>query len=619
MSESSSQPAGKSFVAHAQVIGLLTLLSRVLGMARESVAAGVFGAGMAWSAFTVAFTVPNLFRKLFGEGALSAAFIPLYASELREQNAVGSGQGTVGSEGGTGERVGDGMEALKSLHAGPESPDGEAARDGGPDSKPGKDNPASDFASASVMLLVVILTTLTIVGELILGAVMLLVDLRPDQLLTLKLTAIMLPYVLLICGAAFLSGILQVHKKFALPAFAPVLLNVIHIGVMVVGAWLLHLNSSTTGAQQIAKQTTLVYWLSGFVLVAGALQLLMLWPALRGVGFRFRFTRFWTPPVKKMLMLSIPVAMSAGVLQVSVLLDKGISVFLAQGVDALGNTITHFTLFGQEIAYPMQAGAVARLSWAQFLYQFPLGIFAIALATAIFPTLSADALNADRTAFKKSLNHGIEATLFEGIAASVGLILVAKPAIRLLFEHGSFTPADTELVYRSTVFYAAAIWAFSLQQILNRAYYALRDTKTPLIMSVVVLVVNTLVEVPLVFFTSLGEAGMAAGTLVSFALQAVVMTIMLDRRVGGIGLGRLMAQVAKMCVAAALMTWVCTSVQLLSWYPDGTSNAASLMQLLLLMGLGAVVYIGTCAALGVSILPILRPRRRTGDTIERAS
>jgi len=555
-------PAPKSYVVHAQVIGVLTLLSRILGMARESVAAGVFGAGVAWSAFTVAFTVPNLFRKLFGEGALSAAFIPLYAGAIRDEESSGTG-------------------------------------------------PANAFAAASVSLLTVILIALTIVGELILWGVVALTDLRPDQLLTIKLTAIMLPYVLLICGTAFLSGILQVHRKFALPAFAPVLLNVIHIGVMVVGAWLLQLRATTNQAETIARQTTLVYWLAYFVLIAGVLQIVMLVPSLRATGFRFRwFGNFWTPPVKKMLLMSVPVALSAGVLQCSVLIDKGLSVFLSQGVDASGQVITSFSFLGHDVLYPMQAGAVARLGWAQFLYQFPLGVFAIALATAIFPSLSAEAMNKDRTQFRKSLNHGIEATLFEGIAASVGLILVARPAIRLLFEHGSFTPADTELVYRSTIFYAAGIWAFSLQQILNRAYYALHDTKTPLYMSIVVLVVNTAVEVPLVFMTSLGEAGMAAGTLVSFSLQVLWMLWMLDRRVGGIGLGRLFKQSLKMLTAAALMAGACLGVQRLPFYPTGTNNAASVMQLFILMALGAGVYIGACALMGVHLLSAFRRNRK---------
>src|SRR5438874_4763005 len=124
----------------------------------------------------------------------------------------------------------------------------------------------------------------------------------------------------------------------------------------------------------------------------------------------------------------------------------------------------------------MAEGATQRLNWAQFLYQFPLGVFAIALATAIFPKLSADAVAPSHAAdapvpesFRSILRHGVEASLFIGLPASIGMILVRYPAVRLLFQHGNFTAADTRWVALSTAIYSAAIWAFSLQQILNRA------------------------------------------------------------------------------------------------------------------------------------------------------
>src|SRR3712207_2305553 len=123
----------------------------------------------------------------------------------------------------------------------------------------------------------------------------------------------------------------------------------------------------------------------------------------------------------------------------------------------------------------MEMGAPARLNLAQFLYQFPLGVFAIALATAIFPSLSSDALDRDREKFHSVLRTGIEATLWEGIPATVGLILVSGPAIRLLFQHGQITGHDADLIRSSLLFYAGGIWAFSLLQIVNRAYYALHD------------------------------------------------------------------------------------------------------------------------------------------------
>jgi putative peptidoglycan lipid II flippase len=541
--------ARKSFVSHARLISVLTLVSRILGMARETVMAQYFGAGAVSSAFAAAFKVPNLFRKLLGEGALSAAFIPLYAQALKSGDEV-------------------------------------AAKE------------ANRFAAASVSLLTTVLLAVTIIGELSLWAIAWSMDLRPENLLILRYTAVMLPYVLLVCGTAFLGGILQVHHRFALPALAPVLLNLIHIAVIVIGARLLMLHAAS-GERKIEIQARLADWLAYFVLVAGILQVTILLPVLRAAGFRWMWVaRFWTPAVKSMVRLSIPVALSAGVLQASVVIDTLITIYLTGSSDGSAR----LQVLGHVLNYPMLPGALARLNWAQLLYQFPLGIFATALATAIFPTLSTDALEADQTRFKSALRQGILLTLMEGLAASVGLILVRYPAIRLLYQHGDFTAADTQWVARSTVFFAAAIWAFSLQQILNRAYYALHDTVTPLVMSVVTIAVNTIVEVPLVF-TKLGESGMAAGTLASFGVQAIVMLVILDRRVGGLGLKAIIVSSIKMLIGCAVMVLACWAVQRTPGFPHGSGTLRSAAQLAILMAVGGAAYLGTCGVLGISLLP----------------
>src|SRR3954467_703871 len=308
-------PPAKSigFVKHARLISGLTLISRILGVFRESLAAKFFGAGIVASAFAVAFTIPNLFRKLFGEGALSAAFIPLYAQSLKNDDA----------------------------------------------------SSARHFAAATVNFLIVILSALTILTELILFLIAHFIDLQPDRLLALKLTAIMLPYALLVCGMAFLSAILQVHHRFGWSAATPIVLNVALIVGTILGARFWNMKSP-------AGQTSAVYFLSLFVLAAGVAQVLMLLPSLRAVGFHFEFkSGFWTPAIKKMVTLSLPVAIGAGVLQISVLLDRGISFFLAKSVDRQNQIIDTFHLLGKSFAYPMELGAAARLNWAQYLYQFP--------------------------------------------------------------------------------------------------------------------------------------------------------------------------------------------------------------------------------------------------------
>ena len=556
-SPAAAHAPARSFLAHAKLISVLTLASRFFGLAREIVAAHYLGTGLVASAFTVAFTIPNLFRKLFGEGALSAAFIPLYSRAIKHDDVTG----------------------------------------------------ANAFAAASVNLLCSILLSITIVGEIGLW-ICIAVASRPDLVLTLKLTAIMLPYVLLICGGAFLSGILQVHHRFAAPAAAPIILNICHILVLGIGGWILHLGHAMPEAQAIGPQTKLAYAAAFVVLVAGVMQVLILLPGLRATGFRFRIVpHFWTPQVKQMLKLTVPVALGAGVLQLSVLMDKGIAIGLMQHVDAAGHPINHFSFLGHRIALPMESGAPRRLDIAQFLYQFPLGVFAIALATAIFPGLSASALEKDREHFKSVLRQGLEATIFEGLPASLGLMLVAGPAIRLLFQHGQITAHDADLIQRSVIFYSGAIWAFSMLQIINRAYYAIHDTTTPVVMSIVNIVLNIVVEIPLLWV--MGEPAMAVGTLVSFAIQTLVMLYMLNRRVGGLELGRLRIPTLKMLLATLIMGIALFAIMRSPAYPTGASRWIWSSQLAILMLVGASVYLLSCYLLRLDLLAQFLPKRRS--------
>jgi len=346
------------------------------------------------------------------------------------------------------------------------------------------------------------------------------------------------------------------------------------------------------------------------VLIAGALQVSVLLPALRQVGFTFKFALgVWTPAIRRMLLLSLPVAMGAGVLQLSVFLDKAISYALMVHMDVHQQPIASLKFFAHMVRLPMELGALRRLDVAQLMYQFPLGIFAIALATAIFPSLSADALEKDRNRFCGILRHGIEASLWEGLPASVGLIMVAEPAVRLLFQHGQITEHDASLIAKSTMVYAAAIWAFSLLQIINRAYYALHDMRTPLVMSVVNIIINLVVEIPLLW--NMGESGMAVGTLVSFAVQAIVMLWMLDHRIGGLELRRSFSPVVKMVIATLTMGLVCHGLKLSPLYPRGIGREGWAIQLFLLLGIGGSVYLFTCRLLGVTMLEELFPLRRS--------
>lgn len=538
--------APASFVAHARVIGAITFVSRVLGLAREMIVFKVIGPGPVLDAFKYAFVLPNLFRKLLGEGALSAAFIPLYGRAIKADAAE-----------------------------------------------------ANAFAARAVALQLLILVGITVVGEALLYAVLRLAQ-RPETMLGLQLAMLMLPYVIFVCAAALLGGILQVHRRFVATTLTSVLLNALMI--VAIALVTLRADLSTDAGRRAA-----VWGQATSVIVAGVAQVLLLVPSLRASGFRFQFSGpVWTPDVKRMLRMTVPVALGLGVLQLGVMLDKQISFMMSPQSD--GRTTAQF--LGTTFTLPMAAGAVSRLDLAQYLYQFPLGVFGIAIATAIFPQLSGDAHGAERgadlTPFRNALSRGITSSLFIGLPASAGMAVVALPAIRLLFENGArFTYADSLLTARSTAIYSSVIWAFSVQQILNRGYYALHDMRTPLYWGAINLAINLAVEVPLLW--ALGESAMAVGTVASFLVQTTVMTVLLGRRVG-LPMGEVIAPATKMLLATLGMLAACSLVR---WGPTWpATRPGHALQMFAIMSVGGVAYFGLCAALRLPVAHLIPARLR---------
>lgn len=551
----SANASAASVMRHARVIGIITFISRLLGLVRERMLAQHFGGDSAvLTAFRYAFALPNLFRKLLGEGALSAAFVPLYTRAVRGKDPDGA------------------------HHA--------------------------DFAAAAVACQVLALIAITIVGELALVATLWLVELRPETALAVKLSILMLPYVVFVCAAALLGGILQVHNRFIATTATAVLMNVLLIGSLVVTLRVYDVTSEW-GARQI------VWWQGVSLLAAGAAQVVLLFPSLKKSGLHARWpAKLRTPAVREMLRKTIPVALGLGVLQLGVVLDKQISLMMAPQSD--GNPVGHF--LGLSYLLPMEMGALNRLEVAQYLYQFPLGVFGIAIATAIFPQLSGDALEVDRTGFRTVLARGIKSSLFIGLPASVGMVLIAQLAVHLIFEGKQFTAHDTMLTARSTAIYSSVIWAFSVQQILNRGYYALHDMRTPLIWAGLNLVINLVVEIPLLW--AMGENAMPVGTVASFVVQTSAMTVLLSRRVG-LPLRELWPDVWKMVVATAIMTAACLAI---GQVPVGAGKIGAAIRLVAIMATGGLTYFTACWALRLpmeSLIPprfARRPRVRTPGT-----
>ena len=531
------------FVGHAVLVSALTLLSRFTGLARDAALAAALGLSTIADAFFIGFLIPNLFRRLFGEGALTAAFIPHY-TELR-------------------------------------------ARD---------PQLAKRFASLVLTLLTVLLLSITALAELGLWWLAASIDsaAQSKAALAVYYTRIMLPYMPLICLVALAGGVLQVHKKFGPPAAAPLVLN----GVIIAATLF-----ATAGFSRVAGHSQHIATVVAFaVVVAGLLQLAWQLVVLQRTAGLTRCFAGVGPQVRAMLIMMGPMVLGLAVFQINALLDSLIAFFFAppQGAPH-GATVS---LLGWSFAAPLQNGDVAALQWSQRLYQFPLGVFGVAIATAIFPALSAAAAKReDRDdggegagakpqaagEFAGILRQGLRLTVFIGLPASVGLLLVRVPLARVVYERGAFETADALRVATILAGYATSIWAYSMMHTITRAFYALKDATTPLKISVGMITLNLSLNLTLIWW--LGAAGLAWSTAFCAVVQVALLLLVIRKRVGKLIDRAVVMSWCKTALGCAVMAAVLGPAV---WWlePEALSRTASLAALVgLTLGGGVIVLL----------------------------
>ncbi len=482
-------------------IAFLTALSRIFGLVRDIAYGHFFGAGGLLDAWIIAFRIPNLSRRLFGEGAASASFVPIYSEVLYQDREK-----------------------------------------------------AAMLLNTVVTVLFVILSSLVILGEAIIWFYYGLFAEKSETKLILSLSSIMLPYMLFVCMVAILAGILNVHRHFARPALAPIVLNIFIIGTILFTGWLLKLNSREQ-----------LFYVAVAVLVAGLMQIAIQIQPLRRSGISIRPAwHVHSESFKKILLLMGPMILGLTVTQINTLADDLIAWWFS-GSEEKGR---FFEFLGAQIQYPMWRGSVSHLYYAQRLYQLPLGVLGISLATAIFPVMSADAARKDLAALRITISRGIRGTVFVALPATIGMIMVARPLITAAFEHGRFTGADTNMVVTTLFFYALGLCAYFAQQILARAFYSMQDSKTPMRSALIAVFANFLLNLTLIWF--LGRAGLAASTAVCAYIQVIILTLVLRTRLGHSILDGLPVTLVKTLVATAVMWFVGAAfIFLMKGLPDG--------------------------------------------------
>lgn len=521
-------------------VSSVTLLSRIAGLVRNVVIARIFGDTAIGSAFAAAFQTPNMFRRLFGEGALSAAFIPAYSAARRADEAAGA------------------------------------------------ERPARADALASLTLAALGLATsaLTILIELVLLGLLLFMDHSAERALSLRLIMVMLPFMPLICSAAILAGMLQVHGRFAWSSSGPLVLN-----AFVVGAGLYFIATGTVGGEITAYALAIATTLSGLT------QALFFARLLKPYVVWTRDFRLARDEGRAMLRRFVPVAIGMGTIQLNAFLD----MLIAMWPTWIGPTV-----LGRE--YPLDEASNAILFNTQQIYQFPLGVFGIAVATAIFPLLSRHAHHADD--FLLTLRRGLRLSLLIGLPASIGLVLVRHDAVGVLYGHGgnSFSQDGVHRAAAVLAGFAPGVWAYSLNHVLTRAFYAKGDTRTPMIVSIAMVVLNLALNVTLIW--PLREAGLALATTISATVQCGVLLWLSRRLTSGraaIDSGA-MAGAARIALAAAIM---CGAVLAVQW-ALGTRDSWwwQLLRVSAAAAAGGGVFLGAAAALRVRELAWLLPTRR---------
>lgn len=450
-------------------VGGFTSLSRLLGLIRDVLTANMFGISAVMSDFVVAFRLPNLFRALFGEGALSSAFVPVFADTRQ------------------------------------------------------KEGPEAAWIVAQKTVSIVSLFLAALVAALI-GGTFALERLNPHLAAraphVLPLARVMMPYLLFICLGGLFVAMLNACHRFSLPAFAPSLLNII---------WILTVLFVCPRLGETPDRQ--IYGVAMAVVLAGMAQMGIQLPLLVRLGFRPRLAWGWSDPrVRRVFALMAPTAVGQSVTQVNVMVNALLARWAAPW-------------------------APASLFYAERLLYFPQGLLATAMSTVLLPVFSGHAARGDRRELKATMNHALRTLLFVMVPASIGLLTLADPLVRMIYGSGRFdalAAAHTSVALR---FYAPGLMVFCLAKVFVPAFYALQDTRTPFAVALRAVALNFALNVLFVLTwpEDYKHAGLAFSTVISEAMNGLTLGYLLHRRLGSPGWRSIFAATGRALLCAGVM------------------------------------------------------------------
>jgi putative peptidoglycan lipid II flippase len=529
-------PGGGGVARNTAIFSLATGVSRVVGLVREIVTASFFGTSGRFSAFTIAFQIPNLASNLFANAALSAAFVPVFTDLLQQ----------------------------------------------------GKRREAFRLASTLLWVILIVLGALTTVFILAAGLIMPLFtgstfNAALDHL-TVGLSRVLFPVVLLLGVNGLLVGILQSYDHFSIPAISPAVWNVVILVLLVLVRPHFH------------GEEAQLYVYAAAILVATFVQLLMAVGALGRIDFRLRFAVDWHDPrIKQVFTLMLPVTIGLGIVNLDQLIN---SVF--------------GTLVSDE--------APRAIDNAFRVYMLPQGLFSVAVATVLFPTLSRMASRRDVGSMRRAVGIGMRQINLLLIPAAAFILVLSTPIVRLLFQRGNFTSHSTHLVSLALFWFAFSLPFGGLNLLLTRTFFAVRRPWIPTRLAGINILVDIVVSIGL--YKPLGISGLIIGTV---AANAVMTALQLQRLREGFN-GRLEGAqttmiTARIAVASALLAGVSWGVWKLLHEALGESLAAQIVSVGGAALAGLLVYARTVLAMRIpeahQVRGLLRTQLRRGGPLGR--
>jgi putative peptidoglycan lipid II flippase len=452
----------------AGLISAATLASRILGLVRDAVQGHYFGFGLEADAFTVATRIPTLLRDLFAEGAMSAAFVPTITRYLKLQGKEAAWR--------LGSQVVNGL-----------------------------------IVATGVLVLLGIVFAAPLAGSYAARFAEI-----PGKLeLTITLTRINMPFLMLVAVAAAYMGMLNALRRFFVPATSPALYNIVFITCTLVFVPVF----TRLGVNPVMA-------LSAGMLLGGVAQIVAQWPLLRREGYRHTWALDPKDPgLREVLFLMGPGMLGVAAAQINIFVNTS----LATGTE----------------------GGAAALSFAFRLMYMPVGIFGVSIATAAIPDLARHAADDAHDAMRTTLSWGLRLMLMLSVPATVGLIVLAEPIVRAIYEGGHFSRTDVTMMTEALMFYAPGIVGYSIVKIAAPTFYALKDARTPVLVSVFSVLTN--LGLNLWLNSVMGFKGLALGTAVAANANAILLLVLLSRRIAGVDGARVMRSLLKITIASAIM------------------------------------------------------------------